>query len=181
MTPPRVAAISGTWVGTVSGFTGVSTPLLSPTRWCGANAARYGVFVSSQTVLLTYNPAYWLWEERSRDVGQVGRWNVGRRSTGIDIGATAFVLQQGTRERGLIARGEVVSQIFSEPHFDGVSGHIAQCVEVLWHEIADSPVVSTGELEIAFPRVHWRPRQSGALVAPEFSDDLRGLWLEALG
>lgn len=135
--------------------------------------------VNQQTFLLTYNPAYWVWENRTADIGQVGRWNVGRRRDGVNIGDCVFVLQQGNGERGLIARGEVCSPVFQEPHFDGVRGHIAACVEVVWLEIFDSPVISTVELEFAVPQVHWRPRQSGALIPAQFSDEVLALWMDA--
>jgi len=81
----------------------------------------------SDVHVLTWNPKEWLEltdavidaHITALDFGSSIRmkWSVGARKQGIGVGSTVFLLRQNS-DRGIIARGEVVGEIFQAPHWN---------------------------------------------------------------
>ena len=131
------------------------------------------------TILLTWNPDKWEWDDyaddvkRSRTAPVVTNWTVATR--GIVKGDQAFLLRQG-RDRGIVASGAIRSAPYPEAHWDG-SGRTAEYVDVEFDVILDVDERLPIEiLEAQAPSVHWSPQQSGTKVPARAEDELDAIW-----
>jgi hypothetical protein len=138
------------------------------------------------TYVLTYNPAKWQWDPRDRAAavrrtgrGQVvkGEWSTGVRTSGITPGDRAVLLQQGTGDRGLIARGTFTSTVSKGKHWDG-SGRLANYAAVVWDVmLPEADMIPIDELVDKVTTVAWNKIQGSGIVVPEPGDAaLERLW-----
>jgi 5-methylcytosine-specific restriction protein A len=128
----------------------------------------------SNAFILTWNPKVWDWpaddylaEVAETEAGRSvrGQWSVGNRRQGIGPGDLAFLVRQNS-DRGIVAVGEFVSEIFEEAHFLD-SGRTAAYATVEWSSIvlpADRlPIeVLLGEV----PEVPWNNLMSSGIQVP---------------
>lgn len=95
-------------------------------------------------ILLTWNPgptddAQWSRTEFYEEmvVGTAngdtlgGRWSVGNRKRGIDVGDKAYLLRQGSHGRGIVASGVVLTTPYEDAHWSEPD-KTAQYVDVTW-------------------------------------------------
>ena len=72
-----------------------------------------------------------------------GTWSVGNRVRGVAPGDIVILLRQGTKGRGLVARGVAASAPFKDMHWDG-SDRTTSCIDVRWHQcIPNAPTLSS--------------------------------------
>lgn len=134
--------------------------------------------------LLTYNPTRWDWTDReeileaiqSADDGFLYRWSAGPHPSRIGPGDEVYLLRQGPEPRGIIAAGEVVSQVHQDEHWDEEQ-RLANYVEVRWDTAVpvDDPLPLAALKEVA-PSQHWHPRAGGSQVKSEVADAVAQLW-----
>jgi len=135
------------------------------------------------TVLLTWNPDKWAWDDHDEEIEQAQKapvamnWSVATQAVGP--GDRAFLLRQG-RERGIVASGHIRSAPSPGAHWDG-SGTTTEYVDVEFDVILS--VEERLPIEVLQQRVksvHWTPQQSGTKVRPPADDELEELWREHL-
>lgn len=140
-----------------------------------------------ETFILTWNPDRWPWPEDEYEEAvqstasggtEVGRWSVGIRKHGISIGDRAYLLRQ-SHERGIVASGQFVSEIYEDSHWDG-SGRETTYADVEWTSIIDPEDRLPVEVLISeVPDVTWdRMQGSGVKVPPDAAVRLEELWAE---
>jgi 5-methylcytosine-specific restriction protein A len=142
--------------------------------------------IDSQMFILTWNSLKWDWDASGR--GQAiaataqglqvpGRWATGVRTGGIVPGDRAFLLQQGPR-RGMVASGLFTSEVFQEPHWDGVPGKVANYAYVSWDKVLpDEQMLSVEEIKAHVPGLNWdRIQGSGVLLPEPGASRLGELW-----
>jgi hypothetical protein len=92
-----------------------------------------------RTFVLTWNPTLWNIpdDEYGRYVTDTAignkvhlRWSVGRRRRGVSKGDRVFLLRQ-TRDRGIVASGNSLGQVFTDHHWSG-SDKQATYIEIAW-------------------------------------------------
>lgn len=127
-----------------------------------------------------YSPATW-----ARDVVapcRAGRpvpstWGVGRHRHGIGPGVPAVLHRQGAHGRGLVARGEVTSDVMTGER-TRTPGRVTRYVEVVWTQAV--PVedrLDVADLELTAPDVGWRHvYSSGRTLAPDLAAALLAEW-----
>lgn len=124
--------------------------------------------------LLTYNPERWAWDDYDETVERVraggtseGRWSVGQRVRGIDVGDWVFLLRQGSGERGLLGAGRVAAEPFADEHWDE-SGGTTQYVQVDWLELLQpDDIIPLDEIRTAVPEFGWNHVYSSGRTVPE--------------
>lgn len=140
---------------------------------------------SSDTFLLTNNPDRFEldpdqidgWVQATAAGYEVeGRWSTGSTSQAIRLGDRAFLLRQGTRGRGIVAKGRFVSDVFQDDHWDD-SGREANYADVLWDVVLDpTDRLPIEILQDALPSGHWQPQGSGRRLTPTAASGLEDLW-----
>ena len=144
---------------------------------------------NGEITILTWNPDRFDWGEEyldavdktSRGHRVDGDWSTGGRKSGLEPGDTAFLLRQGTQGRGIVARGEVTSEIFPEPLFDNPD-ETGNYVLISWERVVSvEDAISTETLKAEIPEVNWdRLQMSGTFLKPELHSRLEQLWSEHL-
>lgn len=144
---------------------------------------------NGEITILTWNPDRFDWGEEYIDAIDKtarghrvdGDWSTGGRKSGLGPGDTAFLLRQGTQGRGIVARGEVTSEIFQEPLFDNPD-ETGNYVLISWDRVVSvEDAISTETLKAEMPEVNWdRLQMSGTFLSPELHDQLEQLWSEHL-
>lgn len=110
----------------------------------------------------------------------VRSWSVGQRKKGIEPGDTFYLFRQGDHGRGLVARGEVDSEIFAEDHWDGTQ-RSADFVGVIWLEALPlSQRVDVEELVRRIPDYGWATVFGSGRDLTKHEKALNALWLEHL-
>lgn len=145
--------------------------------------------MTARTILLTWNPDKWPalsddWDahvEQTAQGGAIeGTWSVGNRVRGVAPGDIVFLLRQGTKGRGLIARGEATSEPFKDMHWDG-GDRTTSYIDVRWHQCV--PVeerVDTNMLLELVDQVPWNHLQSsGVEVREPAASSLNEIWSQA--
>lgn len=135
--------------------------------------------------LLTFNPSNWDWPQDDRisailatGCGRAvpGRWSVGNRKSGIELGDRAYLLQQGS-DRGVIASGSFTSLVYRSEHWDG-TGRLSNYADLEWDTVLDdSDRLPVETLRQSLPAYSWdRVQGSGVLVPDTLSEALGTLW-----
>ncbi|MBE7323559.1 EVE domain-containing protein [Nocardioides sp. Y6] len=143
-----------------------------------------------QTFLLTYNPTRWDWTDReetlraiqtSKSRGFLHRWSAGPHPRRIGPGDEVYLLRQGPEPRGIIASGEVVSEVQQDKHWDEDQG-LANYVEVRWTTAvaADDPLPLAALKEVA-PGQNWHPRAGGTQLRDDVVTAVDQLWRDHAG
>jgi len=142
---------------------------------------------AGEITLLTWNPDRFDWGEEyleaidktSRGNHMDGDWSTGGRKTGLQPGDVAFPRRQGTQGHGIVARGEVTSEIFREPLFANPD-EVGNYVLIRWERVVSvEDALSTEKLKTEMPEVNWdRLQMSGTFLKPELHDRLEQLWAE---
>jgi hypothetical protein len=137
-------------------------------------------------VLFTWNPDKWEIGHRewSRNIRQVadlggfyGRWSTGS-TTFIEQGDVALLLRQ-SRDRGIVARGTVISDIYEEASWNenDEEGAMSSYVDINWTEVLPIDRRLTIEtLKSQLPDVSWVRFSSGTTVDSKFHGQLLDLW-----
>jgi hypothetical protein len=138
-------------------------------------------------VLFTWNPDKWdipdrQWDREIRQIRDSGflysQWSVGNSTKLIKPGDTALLLRQ-TRDRGIVAKGIVTSEVFEEVTWNEELEEDAtdHYVEITWTTqlpIADR--LRLEDLQAKLPDVSWVRYSSGTTVEPQFHTALTDLW-----
>lgn len=121
------------------------------------------------------------WSRRLRQINDCGffydQWSCGN-SKQMKPGDTALLLRQGT-ERGIVARGNVISEIFEDGSWnqEDEEEKIVAYVEISWlQQVRIENVLRLEELQQHLPNVHWTPFSSGTKVSNEYCSELIKLW-----
>lgn len=143
-----------------------------------------------QTWLLIWNPKRWKWtnlvDERlatHRGEEVVHEWSCA--NSNARKGDRAFLVRSGRTTRGIVARGEVVSDSYVAPHFDeekrehGVEHRV---VRVAFTRIQDpdrgDPYITVSDLErLNGDGQTWFPQSSGIEIKKESADLLEKDWM----
>ncbi len=138
-------------------------------------------------VLFTWNPVKWhvsdrQWDRQFRQIRDSGfiyePWSVGNSTKLVKQGDTALLLRQA-RDRGIVARGIVTSEIFEEGTWNrelevDATDHY---VEIAWTtQLAIADRLKIEDLETKLSAVNWVRYSSGTTVEPQFHDALMDLW-----
>lgn len=142
-------------------------------------------------VLLTWNPVKFAiserqWERRIRQVSDTGclydQWSTGNSTKLIQPGDVAFLLRQ-TRDRGIVAKGEIISEVFEDEDWqeDSEETSLANYVEIKWTEILPIENRLDGKkLEQELPDVSWVRYSSGTTVENAYHARLLEIWAETV-
>lgn len=138
-------------------------------------------------VLFTWNPEKWTptdreWARRIAQINDCGflydQWSVGNSTKLVKPGDTAFLLRQN-RERGIIARGTVTSEVFEELSWnvDLEEDATDNYVEVTWtSQVSIENRLPFEDLELKIPEVNWVRYSSGTTVDARHHEALFDLW-----
>lgn len=99
---------------------------------------------------------------------------MGNRKSGAQPGDRAFLLRQGTGERGIVGSGYLSSEIYQDEHWEDPN-KVANYVEVYWDSLVEDPL-PLAYLKAAIPGESWRPQTSGTTIKPESADIVEQLW-----
>jgi hypothetical protein len=138
-------------------------------------------------VLFTWNPDRWdiperQWDREIRQIRDCGflysQWSVGNSIKLVKSGDIALLLRQ-TRDRGIVAKGTVTSEVFEELTWNAELEEDAtdHYVEITWTtqlSIADRLTIE--DLQTKLPEVSWVRYSSGTTVEPQFHKELIDLW-----
>jgi 5-methylcytosine-specific restriction protein A len=161
-----------------------AAPSAEPPQWIHLTA-EVGEAESAEeivAVLLTWNPDLWEPGEsefRSMLEGSIEsapvteRWSTGSR-THIPNGTAAFLVRQ-SRDRGIVAAGVTLDDVYEDEHWNGTAGAVTNYVDIQWDSvlpIADRLTVEA--LRTVLPLVPWDHLQgSGVMPGPEhFADEV---------
>lgn len=128
--------------------------------------------------LLTWNPDKWDWAqaELQHDIEATasgrrvnGRWSVGGRRSGINLGDHAYLLRQH-RDRGIVASGTFVSEVVWGAHWDG-SGRLTTYADVEWDVVLGvDDGLPVEVLKSKVPAVNWDRLQGSGVMIPTGSE-----------
>jgi len=138
-------------------------------------------------VLFTWNPDKWniptrQWNREIRQIQDCGfrysQWSVGNSTKIVRPGDTALLLRQ-TRDRGIVAKGTVTSEVFEEISWNEELEKDAtdHYVEITWStQLPIDKRLRLEDLQTLLPDVSWVRYSSGTTVDPKFHDQLMTLW-----
>lgn len=138
-------------------------------------------------VLFTWNPDKWTITDRiwHRQIQQIqdggflyGQWSAGNSTKLIKPGDTALLLRQG-RDRGIVARGTVTSDVFEELSWNDELEEDAtdNYVDITWTEqLPITARLRIEDLQQQLPEVAWVRYSSGTTVDPQYHDRLLQMW-----
>jgi hypothetical protein len=108
------------------------------------------------------------------------RWSAGIRKQGIAIRDRVFLLRQH-KDRGLVAAGRTVSEIYEDEHWDG-SGTTTTYVNVEWDTwLGESEQLEIDVLKLELAGINWdRLQGSGVMVPTDLESSLEELWANYL-
>lgn len=140
--------------------------------------------MSKNCYLLTWQPDAYEWGSLESDINDVAMgnpttvdyWNAGHRKS-AKVGDRFFLLKQGREPRGIMASGEVTSDVFQLPHWDeqkAAQGLKANYVGIRFDRLIDPDQV------LPFHRLplKYSPMASGQRVRPELVDEIQRRWDE---
>ncbi|MBX2973231.1 MAG: HNH endonuclease [Flavobacteriales bacterium] len=136
-----------------------------------------------KTILLTWNPKKWAWEDLDEMVQEVkdhgsclDQWSVGR-SKDINPGDRFYLLHLGIEPRGIIGSGWIISEPESKPHWDG-SERSTLYVDVEYDRLfkPDQFILHIGKLRSEMPDQHWIPQSSGTFLRSMYLAKLDHIW-----
>ena len=143
--------------------------------------------------ILTWNPTKWTMPdveynerlaraERGEEIADT--WSTGGRTGGIIFGHHAYLLRQH-HDRGLIARGRFVSEVYQDDHWDG-SDRTANFADLVWSDwLSVDDRLPLEQLKSAVPALTWDRVQGSGVRVPQASvlllDALWAQHLEDLG
>ena len=93
-------------------------------------------------------------------------WGVGRHRHGIGPGSLAVLHRQGSHGRGILARGEVTSEVMVGER-TRTPGRVTRYVAVTWTQAVPVDLrLDVADLELAVPQVAWRHVYSSGRTLP---------------
>ncbi|MGO9101060.1 MAG: hypothetical protein ACLP9Y_17070 [Mycobacterium sp.] len=91
-------------------------------------------------------------------------WSTGRRNSGISAGDRVFMLRHGTKGRGIVASGTVLSEIWQGEDWDG-SQAVENYVDIRLDTVLPvDDALSTAVLNQALPEASWDRRQASGTL-----------------
>jgi len=145
---------------------------------------------TGMTYLVSWNPSRWNWETFEEDRNStasggtvVHRWRTSSKKPKLDD--KVFLLRTGDDPRGIIARGRVVREPYSDKHWDSdraASGEEADFIDVEFDDIRDprqDAYVAHSTLTSMISGQDWSPQSSGIQIKPAAARSLNKLWEEA--
>ena len=142
----------------------------------------------ASALIVTWNPDKGQWRKveygeaitRTALGGTVEEdWSTGVRTGGVSSGVRVLMLQQGSRNRGLVASGTTRGEIYQIEHWDqeNHAGELANTVDVEWECVLPvEEILPTEELKRQLPEIYWSPPGSGVLIEGDLADRLEKLW-----
>ncbi len=141
---------------------------------------------NSHVFIFTWNPdKFYISESDIRDRASLtksggffeSRWATGSRNSGIDIGDTGYLFQQGKRGRGLIAKGVIQSEIYEDKHWND-QNKIITYVKLHWNVwLSARNRLPIEDVMGVAPNTHWNQMQgSGVQLPQDDADALLTLW-----
>lgn len=116
--------------------------------------------------------------QRTRDgEAHQSNWSVGQRVKGIEDGDRIFLLRQGEHGRGIVARGQVASEIYYDDGWREGDAREAGYVDVVWLEalpIADR--IDLTELVQTIPEYGWKTVYGSGRDVSKYESRLEDLW-----
>lgn len=107
-------------------------------------------------------------------------WSTGGTKKKIAPGDRAYLLRQGSSDRGVFASGVFTSSVYQDWHWRE-SGTLANYAYVEWDAVVDpKDALPTELLQSAFPDVEWNPRASGTQIPTSVVAQLESMWQEHL-
>jgi 5-methylcytosine-specific restriction protein B len=141
------------------------------------------------TYLVSWNPSRWHWETFEEDRNStasggtvVHRWRTSSKKPKLED--KVFLLRTGDDPRGIIARGRVVREPYSDKHWDSdraASGEEADFIDVEFDDIRDpkqDAYVAHTTLTSMISGQDWSPQSSGIQIKPAAARLLNKLWEE---
>lgn len=141
------------------------------------------------TYLFAWNPEKWNWTDLETDIEELTnkgtvtiRWScISHKS--IRIGDRAFLVRLGSKPRGIMASGFVVSEPFLSPHWDGTDKEIYRVLiefDVILNPNKESILtldsLQTGNLG----KQQWTPQNSGISIHSDCLEELESTWFDFL-
>lgn len=143
-----------------------------------------------RTILLTSNPERWRRDpfELTRMIKQTAsgksvkdQWSTGNSKWSVRCGDRAFLLQQGTGFRGIVASGKIVSDVFQADHWDNYGGE-GNYALVEWDTVLDENDALTREnLLFLTPGFSWAPQSSGTELPSPHAEVVEQAWAKHAG
>lgn len=135
------------------------------------------------TYLLTWNPDIAGFPDMETN------WTIGNRKS-VKPHSQFFFLQQGGEGRGIIGRGNIVSNVVQAPHWNeerAANGETANYVDLVFTELIDP--VQNPELRLdvsilqdaGLERGVWQPQASGSQLSDEAVKKIEELWKRLSG
>src|SRR5271165_6231901 len=130
------------------------------------------------TYLLTWNPFIAGFPEMETN------WSTGNRKS-VKPNSQFFFLQQGEEGRGIIGRGNIVSNVVQGPHWNearAANGETANYVDLVFTELIDPLQNPELRLDVSIlqdanlERGVWQPQASGSELSEEAANKIEELW-----
>lgn len=149
-----------------------------------------------KTWLFTWNPSRFPWNDYEagyhatiQEIEQLGfsimRWSCGNTKR-IRANDQIYLIRIGCKNKGLVAKGIAVSDVFNGLHWDSDmarKGKKVNRVFVRFESIVDLSNKPPLDLEILrnlFPDVCWTPQASGITIPESICSQLNNLWTKHL-
>lgn len=146
--------------------------------------------------LFTWNPSRFQWNNFEdgynatiQEIKQLGfsimRWSCGNTKK-IRANDQIYLIRIGCENKGIIAKGTAVSDVFEGLHWDSdmaKNGKKVKRVFVRFESIVDlskNPPLSLEILKNHFPDMCWTPQASGIAIPEAIRSKLDTLWTECL-
>jgi len=143
---------------------------------------------SPNTWLMAWNPSNWTWDSFQNDRLRIARGEIvtlqwRTASTQPKEGDSFFLVRCGQEPRGLIGRGNVVSEPYEDEHYkseQAAQGEKVRYVDITFTDLRDPKADSFLSLaDLAKGNVdgqQWTPQQSGIEIKPMSAKVVTGLW-----
>jgi len=186
-----VEAVRDAWYEFVTHSSSHRTPEAWQRWWRSAGVAlpTKEPAASREAYLFTWNPKDFPFpdlehkvEEIQRSGSCVFRWSTGNRRD-VAKGARVYLLRQVVEPRGLVAAGEVLSDVMEGPHWDEgkrKEGERSLVVEVRWTALSREPFLDLPQLvQATGEATAWSTRASGVRLVGEVFKRLEEAWPRA--
>ena len=130
--------------------------------------------------LFTWNPKRFAWNEKIdgyraviSEIEQIGfsvmRWSCGNTKK-IHCNDKIYLIRIGCKDKGIVARGTALSDVFTGPHWDdelAAAGREVNRIFIRFDSIIDIEQKSPLSIDILrnkFPNMYWTPQSSGIKI-----------------
>ena len=145
-----------------------------------------------KTWLFIWNPSNWSWDsptggynELRREIAQVGeaygKWSCGVNKS-ICKGDRIFLIQLGTKNKGIVASGFAETAVFESIHWDpakAAAGKTTRNIYIRFDKILDidkGDRLSYDQLQYIDHNYHWSPQASGVSIPENTANKVELHW-----